>query len=72
MEYGVKQGDCLSPTLFNLYINDMVEYIMETCDGIQIEHFKVHCLLYADDIAFISGSPRVLPALTTLVVMRPK
>ena len=60
MQYGVKQGDCLSPTLFNLYINDMVEDIKETCDGIQIEHFKVHCLLYADDIAFISGSPEDL------------
>ena len=56
MQYGVKQGNCLSPTLFNLCINDMVEDIKETCDGIQTEHFKVHCLLYADDIAFISGS----------------
>ena len=53
MQYVVKQGDCLSPT-FDLYSNDTVDDIKKTCDGIQIEHFKVHCLLYADDIAFIS------------------
>ena len=40
MQYGVKQGDCLSPTLFNLYINDMVEDIKETCDGIQMNISK--------------------------------
>ena len=54
MQYRVKQGYCLSPTLFNLYINDMIENIKETCDSIQIEHFHVHCLLYVNDIAFIS------------------
>ena len=43
MQYVVKQGDCLSPTLFDLYCNDMVDDIKKTCDGIQIEHFKVHC-----------------------------
>ena len=37
----------------NLYINAMVDNIKETSDGIQIEHFKVDCLLYADDISFI-------------------
>ena len=37
-----------------------VDNIKETCDGIQIEHFKVQCLLYAADIAFISGFPEDL------------
>ena len=69
MQYRVKQDDCLSPTLFNLYINDMVEDIKETCDGVQTEHFKVHCLLYADDITFISGTPEDLQCMLNALYM---
>ena len=55
-QYGVKSHS-LSPSLFDLYIDDMVEGIKESCDGIQSEHFKVCSMLYAGDIDFILESP---------------
>ena len=53
-EFGVKQGDCLSPTLFGLYINDLVSDIKNTTIGVDIGLLNIHCLLYADDIAFLA------------------
>ena len=56
-EYGVQQGDLLSPTLFRLFINDLATNIKIAGAGIKIDddlHVKV--LLYADDLAIISES----------------
>ena len=55
-EFGVKQGDCLSPTLFGLYINDLVEDIKQNTVGVNVGLFNLHCLLYADDIALLAES----------------
>ncbi len=55
-DYGVRQGDCLSPTLFGLFINDLVDDIRSCSKGIQIPNLNLHCLLYADDLALISES----------------
>ena len=46
---GVRQGDCLSPFLFSMYINDLKGF-----KGIDIVMLKLLLLLYADDIAIIS------------------
>ena len=53
---GVKQGDVLSPTLFNLYVNDLPSIFDETCDGATLSDQKLNCLLYADDLVLISRS----------------
>lgn len=55
-EIGVKQGCILSPTLFSLYLNDMVNIFDSTCDPIQIENMKLSALMYADDIVLLSES----------------
>ena len=34
---GVKQGDCLSPTLFGVYINDLANEIKSSGIGIKLE-----------------------------------
>jgi hypothetical protein len=56
-KFGVKQGDSISPTLFNLYINDLI-YTLNACDsGIRLtENTHVSALLYADDLAIIADS----------------
>ena len=51
---GVRQGDPLSTTLFNIYINDLVEHL--TLLGLRINignDIKMCILMYADDIIFI-------------------
>ena len=53
---GVRQGDCLSPFLFAIYINDL-EYSLNQCNtGIHFGNFKIVSLLYADDIILLSDS----------------
>ena len=52
---GVRQGETLSPTLFNLYLNDLPEAVaMGHTDPIQLGPRNVHCLMYADDIVLLS------------------
>ena len=66
-EFGVKQGDCLSPTLFNLYINDFVEDLKDASCGVNIGMCNVHCLLYADDIALIAATEEDLQNMLSIL-----
>lgn len=61
-EIGVRQGDNLSPTLFKIYINDLVQYISKApnTDPVTIGSQKLNSLLYADDIVLISTSQKGL------------
>ena len=53
----IKQGDALSPLLFNLFLNDLVETLSTAeCDPIVIDDLTVNSLLYADDIILLSNS----------------
>ena len=54
---GVRQGECLSPFLFSIYINDIEgELINENAKGVDIGLIKLFLLLYADDITLFSDS----------------
>ena len=53
---GVKQGDNLSPTLFNIFLNDLSQEINSLNKGINLDGYFLSILLYADDIALIAGS----------------
>ena len=59
---GVRQGCVLSPTLFNIYMNDLSQKIDENAfDFIQLpNNQKLSCLFYADDLILISKSPQGL------------
>ena len=58
---GVKQGDTLSTTLFNLYLNDLPnEFIFDGNDSVKIGQSDISCLLYADDLIIMATSPEAL------------
>ena len=58
---GVRQGECLSPFLFAMYVNDL-EQELETngVNGIDLGMVKLMLLLYADDIVLFGKSPEEL------------
>ena len=53
---GLKQGCTLSPLLFNIYVNSLIEKVENEEIGIDVGSNKVSMLLYADDIVLLSES----------------
>ena len=53
---GVRQGCNLSPTLFNIFVNDIVDISNSTCNPLIMGECKINCLLYADDLILLSES----------------
>ena len=48
------QGECLSPILFSLYLNDIEEQFMNSgIEGIDIDMFKLFLLLYTGGIVIL-------------------
>jgi len=50
---GLKQGDPLSPILFNLALQKMIQSIRIVPNGIKVGKEQLNVLAYADDIALI-------------------
>ena len=50
---GVRQ-DCLSPTLFSLFLNDLFNELNTLNKGVQVGDDNITVLAYADDIAIIT------------------
>jgi hypothetical protein len=59
----VKQGCCLSPTLFSVFANDLVKEINDLDLGITMGEAKVSILMYADDIFLIADSAEKLQSM---------
>ena len=57
---GLMQGECLSPTLFSFYLNDL-EKRMNGIDemGVVMNGRKIALLKYADDLVLINRSSEV-------------
>jgi hypothetical protein len=51
---GIRQVDCISPTLFALFINDLAHRIKELGLGVQFGESNISILLNADDIVLLA------------------
>ena len=60
---GVKQGCLLSPSLFNLYVNDLLVSLSMSEHGIDCDGCKIPALAYADDIVLLASNPQELQTL---------
>ena len=53
----VGQGECLSPVLFAMYVNDLEhEFQLKGGESIDKSMLKIFLLLYADDITIFASS----------------
>jgi len=63
---GVRQGSMLSPGLFAAFMNLFIVCVRHADLGCYINRSLVSCVLYADDIIFLSASLKVLQKLSDI------
>ena len=56
VNYGVRQGDTLSPTLFSIFVNDLVDDVKSLELGVPVNEMKISILLYADDVVLLADN----------------
>ncbi|CAH2241228.1 jg3292 [Pararge aegeria aegeria] len=56
LECGVRQGGLTSPTLFNLYVNELLGELSSTRTGCYIDGVCLNNISYADDMVLLSAS----------------
>ena len=61
VEIGTRQGCYLSPSLFNIFLNDLPSQLeLSNCDPVLLKDRFLSCLMYADDLVMLSTSSKGL------------
>ncbi|CAK9796160.1 Retrovirus-related Pol polyprotein from type-2 retrotransposable element R2DM [Anthophora quadrimaculata] len=60
---GVKQGDPLSPTIFNMVMDRLLKLIPSEI-GVDIDGSHFNALAFADDVIFLASTPNGLQTMT--------
>ena len=57
---GVQQVCPLSPTLFNIYLEDLMKNCFPNTGGVNIGGRRIKCIRFADDMALLAEDERML------------
>jgi len=63
---GVRQGGLLSPCLFSVYIDQLINSLIESNLGCKIGHLYCGCIVYADDIILLSQSVQCMQRMLSI------
>lgn len=66
MKCGVRQGGLTSPTLFNVYVNGLIEELSSAGVGCSVDGCCVNNISYADDMVLLSPSIDALKILISI------
>ena len=64
---GVRQGAILSPLLYSIFVDELLDIRMEMNIGAHINEVFIGSPMYADDLALIASSPESLQAMLNVV-----
>ena len=63
---GTKQGGVLSPRLFSMYMDGLIERLKKRGIGCHIINVFIACLLYADDMCLLAPSRGAMQELLSI------
>ena len=70
MTCGIRQGGVLSPYLFAVFIDSVVQRVQASGIGCYVKFICVSIILYADDILLLAPSVTALQSPTALACLR--